>query len=208
MLVRSLFLFTCLSLTLPGQAQRQNHSADQGSILNGHTYRNSALGMTISLPTTGQIIGKATESDRNSSKNSSRPSDCRGPLCGHPAIDVAIESLPLETPAYAILLGAYKLPPEYQDRTKHPLKNFAEVMALRSLGNLWIADTALKPMRLAGKPAVRLVVHNRKRPTARGYLYVSEVNGYVFLLVGTSASSDPKSLQHAIETMELGEGND
>jgi hypothetical protein len=173
---------------------------DQGSIDEGNTYRNATLGMTIILP------GHATITDKFSTLNSATPkttSDCRGPLCGHPSIYVAIESPILENPSYAIVLAAYKLPPEYQDSKKHPLKNFANIMIIRSLDKSWVPESGLIPMRLGGRPAFKFLAHTRKMASAKGLMYVSKSNGYVFMLVATTLSA-LEELRSAVENMQLG----
>lgn len=192
-----------LSLTLSSPVQGQNHPAHEGTILGGRTYHNAALGMTISLPGPGEIIGKASQLDPNASRNSSRLAGCEGPLCGPASIDVAIESRHLESRRYAILLAAYELPPEYQDSTKHVLKNFADVMIVRSSGKLWVPDSGLTPMRLGRRPAFRLLAHNRRNPSAKAFMYVSKSNGYVFMLVATAISAS-EQLRSAVENMQLG----
>ncbi|HEU0049546.1 MAG TPA: hypothetical protein VFQ43_18310, partial [Nitrososphaera sp.] len=191
-----------LLLTNTCYAQERPVVADQGTVDRGSTYRNATLGIAIALPGTGHIIGKATSSGSAAPQNHSKLSDCRGPLCGHPSIDVAIESPFRGSPGYAIFLAAYKLSGEYQDPMKHPLKDFANVMIVRNLGRLWITESRLTPMRLGGKPAFMLLAHNRKTPSAKAFMYVSKSSGYVFMLVATTVSA-PEELRSAVENMQL-----
>ena len=63
-----------------------------------------------------------------------------------------------------------------------------------------VAQTAIQ---LDGKPAYRLLAGKPGENVARIFGYVSEANGYVFLLVA-SAKASPRDLQAAIEAMRLG----
>lgn len=76
-------------------------------------------------------------------------------------------------------------------------------MSLGSLGGKWITEGDLTLIQLDGKPSYRLLVHSRTTTTAKGFLYVGDSNGRVFMLVGT-ATSDPARLQTAIENMKFG----
>lgn len=197
------YVFFSLSLVLSSSAQLKDPGlADQGSIRDGNTYRNDTLAMSIALPGPGQVIGKATSLGSAAPQNSPKLSDCRGPFCGHPLIDVAIESPTRENPAYAIFLAAYKLPSEYQDAARHPLKGFANAMIVRSLGKFWVPDSGLIPMRLGRRPAFKLLAHDRKTPSAKAFMYVAKSNGYVFMLVAT-ANSISEELRSAVENMQL-----
>lgn len=197
-----LWTLCVLCLTISSQAQTLDPTVVQGSIRAGDTYLNATLGMKIILPGAGRIMGRATTLGSAAPKTSSELSDCRGPLCGHPSIDVAIESPFGENPAYGIFLAAYKLPSEYQDPQKHTLKDFANAMIVRSLGRLWVPESGLTPIRLGARPAIRLLAHDRKRPSAKAFMYVSESNGYVFMLVAIAVSASGE-LRSAIENMRL-----
>ena len=59
---------------------------------------------------------------------------------------------------------------------------------------------ALEPIQLDGRPAYRLIVHHKRTTTARGFVYVADSNGRVFMLLGT-AMSEPEKLQSAMEKM-------
>lgn len=196
------FPLVCLLFALPAQAQRPASTVDQGTIDGGQKYRNSKLGMVILLPGTWDILGKATTAGPASS-SMSKSADCRGPLCEHPSINVAMLSRSEAHRDCWIFLVAYKLTSEYDDARKHSLKDFANVMIVRSLGKLWVPDSGLTPLRLGGRAALRLATHSRNMPTAKAFMYVSKSNGYVFMLIATSTSST-EDLRPAVENMQLG----
>jgi hypothetical protein len=192
-----------VSLTLWATDNSQAGLDNKGSIA-GKTYNNPALGMTIVLPGSWHLIGTATRPGTESqSKHPTQDTGCRGPLCGSPEIDVALEARSGSEPVYAIFLGGYKLSAEYQNRQRYPLKMFAESMAPGSMsGTGWAPAGDLTPIQLAGRPAYRLIASNVNTPAKKGFAYVSESNGYVFMLVGT-AFSNPQDLQSAIENMKI-----
>jgi hypothetical protein len=172
----------------------------RGSLVGDNAYRNPALGMTILLPGVWHFSNSFRKTTAEpSEKRAPSRAGCGGPLCGSPEIAVALGSVGT-TSIHAVFLDGYKLSPEYQNRGRHPLRWFAEVMASRSLGSHWVPDGKLSLLRLGGKPAYRLDVHNRTKTSAKGFLYVADSNGYVFLLVAT-AVSDPETLRTAIEKM-------
>ena len=128
---------------------------------------------------------------------------CQGPLCGDAEIDVALQT---DAPfVHAIFLNAYKLSPEFQNRDRHPLKRFAEIMGLNSLGEHWVPDGELTAIQLGGRPAYRLLLHHRETARGKGFLYVADSNGRVFMLLGT-ALSEPEKLQSAIEHLTFADG--
>jgi len=47
-------------------------------------------------------------------------------------------------------------------------------------------------------------VHNKRTTTAKGYLYVADSNGQVFMLLGT-AMREPEDLQSSIEKLSFAE---
>jgi hypothetical protein len=196
-------LFPCF-LLLVWFVDAQNNSGDVGSagIITGKTYLNDNLAMTITLPGNGswRLLGKATNLADKRAVAASPPNGCVGPLCGQADINVAV--LSESVPGEAILLVAYHLSAEYQNQARHPLVNFAQTMILNSLGGQWIPETGLAPAKLGDRPAFRLVTRNKGNPAAKGFMYVSRSNGYVFLLVGT-AIRNPEELRTAIEGMQL-----
>jgi hypothetical protein len=58
------------------------------------------------------------------------------------------------------------------------------------------------PPTLGGRPAYRLLVHDSHTITAKGFLYVADSNGQVFMLLGV-AMSDPEKLQSAMENLKF-----
>jgi hypothetical protein len=75
-------------------------------------------------------------------------------------------------------------------------------MSLDSLGDAWVPDGELTAIQLDGRPAYRLILHDKKVPTAKGLVYVADSNGRVFMLVGAAVSKS-EELRSAIENMRL-----
>jgi hypothetical protein len=53
-----------------------------------------------------------------------------------------------------------------------------------------------------GRPAYRLLIHHKRTTTAKGFLYVADSNGQVFMLLGT-ALWRPEELQSALERISF-----
>jgi hypothetical protein len=179
-----------------------------GTFIDDNTYRNDRLNLTIELPGGAWHFFDhdkyATPESRRKDKEAEESigANCQGPLCGKSEINVAFES-PSEQPLkYAIYLTAYKLSPEYQNRTRHPLERFARVMTLGSMGDEWVPEGDLTPIWLAGRPAYRLLGHNKRTPTAKLFCYVADSNGRVFMIVAL-AISDSEKLQLAVENLQF-----
>ena len=102
----------------------------------------------------------------------------------------------------SVYLTAYKLSAEYQNRERHPLRKFPEIMSVGSMGRHWVSEGELTAIQLVGKPAYRLIVHNKETPTAKGFLYVADSNGRVLMLLAV-AMSDPEQLQMAVEHLKF-----
>jgi hypothetical protein len=176
---------------------------NKGTIEQGNTYVNPALQLKILLPGSWHFFDRTMYSTPESKQKEKdmlerKRAACQGPLCGDAQIDVALQT---DTPfVHAIFLTAYQLSPEFQNRERHPLKRFAEVMGPGSLGNDWIREGELTAIQLGGRAAYRLIVHHRKTVTARGFVYVADSNGRVFMLLGT-AMSESEKLQSAIENL-------
>jgi hypothetical protein len=174
---------------------------NKGSIDGENIYYNSSLEMKISLPGAWHFFDRTMYStpetkQRDKEMIERNRATCQGPLCGDAEIDVAFQTV---TPfVHAIFLTAHQLSSEYQNRQRHPLKRFAEVMGLNSLGDGWVPEGELTAIQLGGRPAYRLLVHHKQTVTAKGFLYVADSNGRVFMLLGT-AMSQPEKLQSAIE---------
>jgi hypothetical protein len=180
---------------------------NKGSISQENTYTNPTLGLTLVLPgawhffdrtmyTTPQQKQEEEEAEKKALAN------CQGPLCGHGEIDVALQSPMTQPPKMAVYLTAYKLSAEYQNRERHPLRKFAVIMGVGSMGPNWVSEGELTAVQLGGKPAYRLIVHNKETATARGFLYVADSNGRVFMLLAV-AMSDPEKLQMAVEHLKF-----
>ena len=184
-------------LLIPLVYAQDNPSTEglRGSIAHGNIYENPALGMTIALP--GALVLLPGEGHKPAPH-----SDCRGPLCGDPEIDVTIATTPGSIPAYRILLAGYKLRPPYLDRKHYPLEKLAEVMMNGSLGGSGLVPLATQTeVRLGEKQGYRLLVGRPGENVVRAFGYVSESNGCIFLLVGSAL--EPTTLESAIEAMTL-----
>gem|GEM_PF-1449864 len=183
-------------LVPPGYAQDNPPLESlRGNIVHGNIYRNRALGMTIALPGTLEL-------QPGEGHKSAPHSDCRGPLCGNPEIDVTIATTPGSIPAYRIFLAGYKLKTSYLDRKRYPLGKLAEVMMTGSLGGSGLVPMgAQTAVHLDGKEGYRLFAGRPGENVVRAFGYVSESNGYIFLLVGSAL--EPTALESAIEAMAL-----
>ena len=196
--------YLCVSLAFVAQTPDSKDVPERkGSIEGGNTYHNSTLQMKISLPGAWHVFNRTMYSTPESKQKEKKMVErrnratCQGPLCGDPEIDVALQT---DTPfVHAIFLTAYKLSLEYQNRQRHPLKEFAESM-WGSLGDGWVPEGELTAIRLDGRLAYRLIIHSKRTTTAKGFAYVADSNGRIFLLLGT-AMSEPEKLQSAIENM-------
>jgi hypothetical protein len=180
---------------------------NKGSISQENTYTNPTLSLTLVLPGAWHFFDRTmymTAQRKQEEQEAERKAltNCQGPLCGHGEIDVALQSPMTQPPKMSVYLTAYKLSPEYQNRERHPLGKFAEIMSVGSLGSHWVSEGELTAIQLGGKPAYRLIVHNKETPTAKGFLYVADSNGRVFMLLAV-AMSDPEQLQMAVEHLKF-----
>lgn len=200
-------LTIAMLLSIPSWISGQEPGSNQlqGSLSDSHVYKNPALSMTLTLPGEWQSLPKEIKSTLDANQ---KTSSCRGPLCGDPQIDVALitkrESLRSATSLRDVFLIAYKLSPPYLDRSRFPLKSFASAMLTGSLGGSGFVPAGdLASLSMDGKPAYRLLA--RKPDSAMEEIgYVSESNGYVFMLV--CASNPPSGLpelQSAVEKMTI-----
>jgi hypothetical protein len=180
---------------------------NKGTISEENTYANSTLCLILVLPgawhffdrtmyATAQRKQEEEEVEKKASTN------CQGPLCGHAEIDVALQAPMTQPPKMSIYLAAYKLSAEYQNRERHPLRKFAEIMGVGSMGQHWAPEGEMTAIQLDGKPAYRLIVHKKETPTAKGFLYVANSNGRIFMLLAV-ALSDPDQLQMAVEHLKF-----
>ncbi|PYU69686.1 MAG: hypothetical protein DMG52_28265 [Acidobacteria bacterium] len=201
-------ILLCHSIALYSQnPDPKELPANKGNLVGQNLYYNPALSLSLSLPGAWQFFDRTAYSTPEQKLHEKEmlekaKATCQGALCGPVEIDVSLQSPSGGPPKYAIYLSAHKLAPEYQDRSLHPLRKFAEVMSLGSLGNNWIPDGALASVNLGGRPAYRLVVHNSHTTTSKGFLYVADSNGQVFMLLGV-AMSEPATLQSALESLRF-----
>jgi hypothetical protein len=186
----------CLFIALFAYGQEKNPIPGlQGNLADQNVYTNPALGMTIGLPGTWTL----TEITRQTARDPA----CTGPLCGTPEIKIELETKSESSLRYKIYLAAYKLWGEYLNRNRYSLKWFAEIMMEGSLGGSNLVPIGERSaIQFGGRPAYRLLAARPGNTTPRSLGYVSESNGYVFLLVG-AAPTRPQLLQSAIETMKL-----
>jgi len=201
-------LYICVTFTLGLRAQQDPKELpeNKGTIEGQNTYRNPALGLMISLPGEWYFFDRTSYSSAEQKRKEKEMLEraratCTGALCGPGEVDVALRSPagPMP-PVYTISIGGHKLSAEYQNRERHPLEEFARIMSLGSLGANWIPEGELTAIRLGGRPSYRLVVHNARVTTAKGFVYVADSNGQVFMLLGT-AIRDAEQLQSALEKL-------
>ena len=180
-------------------------------------YTNPALGMTLQLTGEWQIMdeetrraaeGRDDEEDdaARQEREAKRRSECTGPLCGTPEIDVALITQPKGPIAVSsIFMAGFKLAPQYLDRERYPLKSFADIMIPGSLGGTGLEPAdSLTAIQLGERPAYRSLVHEPGAETAKEVGYVVESNGYMLLLVGSVANAvDLAKLQAAIENVKF-----
>ena len=179
---------------------------NKGNISQENTYFNPTLGLTLVLPGAWHFFDRtmyATAQRKQEEEDAERraSANCQGPLCGHAEIDVALQA-PSTQPKMSIYLAAYKLSTEYQNRERHPLIKFAETMGVGSMRQHWVPEGEITAIQLDGKPAYRLIVHKKETPTAKGFLYVADSNGRVFMLLAV-ALSDSDQLRMAVENLKF-----
>lgn len=216
-LLRHSLLFLGLPLLLAAQQQKPQLKTTnlQGTLEQENTYSNPTLGMIIVLPSKWQIIDEPTRKlIGEGSSSETHDQNCNGALCDLQIVVSLITKAghapPGRLPNDDIALIAYKVPPRYLDRERYPLKAFAKLLTIdNAQSSDWTIDGDLAPIQIDGKPAYRLYVHIFDRIVKkRGYMYVGEANGYIFLIVAitTSYMMDPDSgerLQAATEAMKL-----
>jgi len=164
--------------------------------MGGNVYVNAARAMTIVLPGTWEL-GRAVPTQ------SKPPSDCRGPLCGNPEINLILRTKD-STPAARVRLAGYKLPAPYLNRSRHRLSEFADIMLEGSMrsGSDLVPIGGRSALTLDGKSAYRQTAGMKGETVPRIIGYVSEANGYVFMLVLSVRDSSPQAVQSAIEAMK------
>jgi hypothetical protein len=176
-----------------------NSSQPAGSIEGDNTYINHVLGLRVSLPGKWHLMAPTKYAESGPNAEPSSDSQCRGPLCGKPEIDEALEtdSIPVQT----LFLNGYKVQQEYLNRERYPLKRFAEAMMQGSLaGSDWVPVGGMSQVQVAGHEAYRLLVHDPSKPGKKGFGFVFESNGYMCVLVGTDVTPS-QNLLPAVEGM-------
>jgi hypothetical protein len=200
--------YLCIFFAFPPQLlDPKEMPLNKGSIAGGNTYHNPALGMTITLPGEWHFFDRTMYSSAESKQKEKEMLEraratCKGALCEPLEIDVALQSPSGPPSLYAIFLAAHKLSAEYQNRERHPLKEFAEIMSIGNLGDNWVPEGNLTEIQLGGRPAYRLIIHPKRTTTAKGFLYVADSHGQVFMLLGT-ALRNPEALQAALEKISF-----
>jgi len=198
-------MYLCASLLFLAQTPDPSRrlSEHEGTIDGNNVYRNAILQIEVPLPGRWHFFDRTMYSSPESKqkeKSEQNRQSCRGPLCGEAEIDTALQT---DTPfVYAIFLTARSLLPEYQNRERYPLKRIAQAFTSGASGGQWIPDSDLTEIHLGGRPAYRLMLHHRQTVTAKGFVYVAESNGRVFMLIGT-AMTEPEKLRAVIESMKF-----
>lgn len=185
----------CFCLTSFSWTQAKQLIPDlRGTISEQNVYANPALGMTINLPGEWRLLDETSETPNDPS--------CTGPLCGAPNINVVLESKPGSDSGYRLYLSGWKLSTQYLNRSRYPLEWFAGIMLEGSMGHDLVPLEKHKALQLDGRPAFRLLMVDRGGRTPKVIGYVSEVRGYVLLLV-CATPIKPEVMQSAIEGMKL-----
>jgi hypothetical protein len=203
-------LFFCMYFSISAPARQANGSspeANRGAIQNGHIYTSPALGVTMTLPGTWEFMevdaySSPEQKAREKAEEERIRANCSGPLCGDANVKEALQYKVSGHPVYSISMLGYKLSGEYQDRLRHPLFEFAQIMTKSTTSHGWVIDQNLTPMRLSGHHAYRLLMHNATFPRGKGFVYVADSNGFVFMLVA-AAMQRSDELQSAVEDMKL-----
>ncbi len=188
----------------------------KGSLSGANLYTNPALSMTLQLTGEWQIMDEETrrmaegrddeDEAAKQEREAKRRSECTGPLCGTPEIDVALITQPKEPVAVSsIFMVGFKLTPQYLDRERYPLKSFADIMIPGSLGGTGLEPAdSLAAIQLGERPAYRSLVREPGAEMPKEVGYVVESNGYMVLLVGSVANAvDLAKLLAAIENVKF-----
>jgi len=185
------FVLLLLSALATIGQSKQQLSPLLGSMEGTNIYVNQALGLRIVLPSKSGKWHLMLPNKYAQNAPSAPPavdSACRGPLCGKPEIETALEteSIPVQT----LFVTCNKLKPEYLNRQRYPLSKFAEVMLQGSLaGSDWVPQGEMTAAKLGGHQAYRLLVHDPSRPMKKGFGFVFESNAYMCVLVGTDVTA-------------------
>src|SRR5947209_15825405 len=127
-----------IALAVATAAQSKHNSYPRVGRIDGlNTYINPILGLRITVPGKWRLMVPNKYAQYATYAQPPPDASCRGPLCGKPEIDEALEtdSLPVQT----LFLIGYRLQPEYLNRQRYPLSRFAEAMMQGSLaGSEWV----------------------------------------------------------------------
>jgi len=205
MKIISTVLLLLLSAVAAAAQSKEQLSPLLGSLEGTNIYVNRALGLRVTLPSKSgkwHLMPPNKYTQNAPTAPSAVDSGCRGPLCGKPEIDAALETE--STPVQTLFLSCYRLQPEYLNRQQYPLRKFAEVMLQGSLaGSDWVSQGLMTAAQLGGHQAYRLLVHDPSRPMKKGFGFVFESNSYMCLLVGT----DITARQDLLPTVEAASTN-
>lgn len=194
------FVLLLLSALATVAQSKEQLSPLLGSIEGTNTYVNRALRLRVTLPIesgTWNLMPPNKYAQNAHPAPSADDSACRGPLCGKPEIETALEtkSIPVQT----LFVTCYKLQPEYLNRQRYPLSKFAEAMLQGSLaGSDWVPQGEMTAAQLAGHQAYRLLVHDPSKPKKKGFGFVFESKAHMCVLVGTDVTAS-QDLLPAVE---------
>ena len=203
-----LFLGIGFSLSaIARQGDSARSETNRGVIQDGHIYTSRVLGMTITLPGSWEFMevqayASPEQKAKVEAEKQRMKAHCSGPLCGDADVKEAFQYKVDGRPIYAVFVLGFKLSAEYQNRRRHPLFGLAQIMTSATTSHGWVVDENLAPIRLSGQDAYRLLVHNATSPQGKGFIYVTDSKGCVFMLVAT-AMQRPDELQSAVENMKL-----
>jgi hypothetical protein len=203
-----LFFCMCFSISTPAQQEDgSSPEANRGAIQNDHIYTSPALGITMTLPGSWEFMevdaySSPDQKAREKAEEERIRAHCSGPLCGDADVKEALQYKVSGIPVYSVFVLGYKLSAEFQNRQRHPLFDFAQIMTKSTTSNGWVIDQNLTPMRLSGHHAYQLLMHNATFPHGKGFIYVADSNGFVFMLVATAMQRSDE-LQSAVENMKL-----
>jgi hypothetical protein len=188
------------------QNKKPSVSDLNGTIVGENVYTNQALRMTMELPGAWEFVPQSKQETAQSSGQSGKATQCQGLFCHGADINISLREKGSIGPTSGIFLRGYKLSQPFLDRTRFPLIRIAKGMAEDGVkGTPWFLSGDPVAVQLGEKPAFRLLVHEPLTDgyEAKGFGYVAESNGYVFLMIGTSVPEFPQKLQTAMENVKF-----
>jgi hypothetical protein len=117
----SLLLLTAVPTPALLAQQAPSANGTNGTLSDGNVYQNATLGITLKLPGSWRLLDKGVA-------HGARASGCTGPLCGDPDVDAALDPVGSDANRYHLFLAAWKLDAEYRNRSRYPLKWFAQII--------------------------------------------------------------------------------